>query len=351
MALTDRKLMILQAIIDDYILTGIPVGSRTLSKREDINLSSATIRNEMADLEEEGYLEQPHTSAGRLPSDKAYRLYVDTLMRTARLNDREISYIRGYFSDKIGEVESAINNTAKVLSDITNLTSVVMTPQISKVKINRIQLVKLAGRRALLVIVFNTGLLKDVMIQVPETIDSSYLDMISNMISERVRGLTLPQAMNEINNIMNTEMPVHRDFVNNILVAVRKNTVEQTGSRQIILGGTQNIFNHPEYRDVDKARNFLKLLETKEPLYDMLSRSTDMEFTIRIGKENEIDELKNMSVVTATYRIGDTNIGSFGVIGPTRMDYSRVLSVMNYVGSSINELLSCYVSIKDKEEG
>ena len=348
MALTDRKLMILQAIIDDYILTGIPVGSRTLSKREDISLSSATIRNEMADLEEEGYLEQPHTSAGRLPSDKAYRLYVDTLMRTARLNDQEINYIKGYFSNKMGEVESAISNTARVLSDITNLTSVVMTPQISKVKINRIQLVKLSGQRALLVIVFNTGLLKDVMIQVPETIDSSYLDMISNMISERVRGLTMPQAMQVINDIMNGEMPVHRDFVNNILTAVRRNTAEQMGS-QIILGGTQNIFNHPEYRDVDKARSFLKLLETKEPLYDMLSRSTDMEFTIRIGKENEIDELKNMSVVTATYRIGDTNIGSFGVIGPTRMDYSKVLSVMNFVGASINELLSCFVSIKDKE--
>ncbi|MBR4078845.1 MAG: heat-inducible transcription repressor HrcA [Christensenellaceae bacterium] len=350
MALTDRKLLILQAIIDDYILTGIPVGSRTLSKREDIRFSSATIRNEMADLEEEGYLEQPHTSAGRLPSDKAYRLYVDTLMRTSRLSENEIRYIRGYFSDKMGEIESAINNTAKVLSDITNLTSVVMTPQISKVKLNRIQLVKLSGHRALLVIVFNTGHLKDVMIHVPEDMDSSYLDMISNMISERVRGLTLPQAMNEINKIMNGDLAIHREFIDNILTAVRSKSVEQTG-KQIILGGTQNIFNHPEYRDVEKARNFLKLIETKEPLYNMLSQSTDMEFTIRIGKENEIDELKDMSVITATYRVGDTNLGSFGVIGPTRMNYAKVLSVMNLVGASINELLSCFVSINDKEEG
>ena len=350
MALTDRKLLILQAIIDDYILTGIPVGSRTLSKREDIRFSSATIRNEMADLEEEGYLEQPHTSAGRLPSDKAYRLYVDTLMRTSRLSENEIRYIRGYFSDKMGEIESAINNTAKVLSDITNLTSVVMTPQISKVKLNRIQLVKLSGHCALLVIVFNTGHLKDVMIHVPEDMDSSYLDMISNMISERVRGLTLPQAMNEINKIMNGDLAIHREFIDNILTAVRSKSVEQTG-KQIILGGTQNIFNHPEYRDVEKARNFLKLIETKEPLYNMLSQSTDMEFTIRIGKENEIDELKDMSVITATYRVGDTNLGSFGVIGPTRMNYAKVLSVMNLVGASINELLSCFVSINDKEEG
>ena len=350
MALTDRKLLILQAIIDDYILTGIPVGSRTLSKRDDINFSSATIRNEMADLEEEGYLEQPHTSAGRLPSDKAYRLYVDTLMRTSHLSENEIRYIRGYFSNKMGEIESAINNTAKVLSDITNLTSVVMAPQISKVKLSRIQLVKLSGHRALLVIVFNTGHLKDVMIHVPEDMDSSYLDMISNMISERVRGLTLPQAMIEINKIMNGDMAVHKQFIENILTAVRSKSAEQAGN-QIILGGTQNIFNHPEYRDVDKARNFLKLMETKEPLYNMLSRSTDMEFTIRIGKENEIDELKDMSVITATYRVGDTNLGSFGVIGPTRMDYARVLSVMNLVGASINELLSCFVSINDKEEG
>ena len=348
MKLTARKLLILQAIIDDYILTGIPVGSRTLSKRDDIKFSSAIIRNEMADLEEEGYLEQPHTSAGRLPSDKAYRLYVDTLMRVSSLSKSEINYIKGYFAGKMGAVEQAISSTAHVLSEITNLTSIVMTPQFSEVEINRIQLVKLTGKRALLVIVFSTGDLRDVMLNLPEDMDASYMDMVSNLLTERVRGLTLPQAMQAVSNIIKGDVPTHRDFLNSILDAVSKNAAAQT-ENQIILGGTQNIFNHPEYKDVDKARNFLQLLESKEPLYQLLRSSTDMEFTIRIGKENNIPALKDMSVVTATYKIGDKSIGSFGVIGPTRMNYSKVLSVLNHVGNSINELLSYYVDTKDKE--
>ena len=187
--LTERQLLILHAIIDDYIMTGIPVGSRTLSKRDDIRFSSATIRNDMADLEEEGFLEQPHTSAGRLPSDKAYRLYVDTLMRVSALRPEEVKYIRSYFTDKINELELAITNAAKVLSDMTKLTSVVMAPQYSAVEISRIQLVKLSGTRALLVIVFSTGSLKDIVINVPKDLDPAYLDMVSNMLTERVRRL------------------------------------------------------------------------------------------------------------------------------------------------------------------
>ncbi len=337
--LTERKLLILQAIIDDYILTGVPVGSRTLSKREDINFSSATIRNEMADLEEEGFLEQPHTSAGRMPSDKAYRLYVDTLMRVSSLRPDEVKYIRSYFSDKINEVEQAIGNAAKVLSDITKLTSVVMAPQFSTVEISRLQLVKLSGTRALLIIVFSTGNLKDVIINVSEDIEPVYLDMVSNMLTERVRGLTLYEAINELADIIYTDMPNHRDFMNSILDAVKSNAAAGNGHK-LVLGGTQNIFNHPEYQDFDKVKNFLQLIEEKEPLYNLLSSATGLEFSIRIGKENELDELKDMSVVTATYKIGGKNVGSFGVIGPTRMNYARVLSVLGFVGNSMNELLS-----------
>lgn len=337
--LTERKLLILHAIIDDYILTGVPVGSRTLSKRSDIKFSSATIRNEMADLEEEGFLEQPHTSAGRMPSDKAYRLYVDTLMRVASLRPDEIKYIKSYFSSKINEVEQAIGSAAKVLSDITKLTSVVMAPQFSTVEISRIQLVKLTGTRALLVIVFSTGNLKDVIINVPENIEPAYLDMISNMLTERVRGLTLRQAINEISDIIYTDMPSHRDLMDSILDAV-KNNAASSGMHRLVLGGTQNIFNHPEYHDFDKAKNFLQLIEEKEPLYNLLSSATGMEFTVRIGKENELDGLKDMSVVTATYKIGGKSVGSFGVIGPTRMNYAKVISVLSFVGRSMNELLS-----------
>ena len=169
--ITERQLLILQAIIDDYILTGIPVGSRTLSKRQDISFSSATIRNEMADLEEEGYLEQPHTSAGRMPSEKAYRLYVDTLMKVSALNTEEAGAIRAYFDNKYGEMEKVIRTTAKVLSDMTNMTSVVLPPQLSRIDVKRIQLVKISETKMLIIFVFNTGMIKDMMVAVGEELE------------------------------------------------------------------------------------------------------------------------------------------------------------------------------------
>lgn len=348
MALTERKLIILQAIIDDYITTGIPVGSRTLSKHKDLNYSSATIRNDMADLEEEGYLEQPHASAGRMPSDKAYRLYVDTLMRVSVLDSREIEYIEKYFTSRIDELEQIIDNAAKVLSDITNLTSVVLAPKYTNVEINRIQIVKLAGEKALLLIVFDTGLVKDVLIDVPHNMDASYFDMISNLITDKVRNLTLAEVAAEVMQIMQGEVAVHRDFVSSLFTTVIRNANANTSS-QVILGGAQNMFNYPEYRDAQKAKNFLQLLESREPLYEMLSRATDMEFTVHIGRENDIDELKDMSVVTATYKIGKRNTGSFGVIGPTRMDYGRVISVLGHVGASMNEIFSGFLPNDEKE--
>ena len=166
MTMDARKFRILKAIIDDYILTAIPVGSRTISKKYEMGLSSATIRNEMADLEEEGYLEQPHTSAGRLPSDKAYRLYVDTLMRASSLQDEEIQLIRQYFGTRMGEIESVIETTAKVLSDVTHMTSLVLAPQLSKIELKRIQIVRISDQKAIMLFVFSTGMVKDVMIDI-----------------------------------------------------------------------------------------------------------------------------------------------------------------------------------------
>ena len=338
MALTDRKTKILQAIIDDYILTGIPVGSRTLSKRGDLKLSSATIRNEMADLEEEGYLEQPHTSAGRMPSDKAYRLYVDTLMRVSSLSGQDRDQIKAYYDEKMSEMEGVVNATAKVLSDVTHMTSLVLPPQIDKTEIKRIQIVKLSEVRGLLIFVFNTGLVKDTLIPLEPGMDESYLEMISNVLTEKVANQRLGQAVASVRSLMSQEMSEHRQFMEQLLAVVQSRSKPKRGS--IVLGGANNIFNHPEYRDLDRARGFLQLLEAEDVLYNLLDSTMDMEFTIKIGHENEVDELKNMSVITATYRAGEETIGSFGIIGPTRMDYARVLSVMNYIGESINQILN-----------
>lgn len=342
--ITERQLAILQSIIDEYILTGVPVGSRTLSKRSELNLSSATIRNEMADLEEFGYLEQPHTSAGRRPTEKAYRLYVDTLMKVSRLNQQEVMIIKHYFDTKLQEIENVIETTAKALSDMTNMTAVVMSPQMKKEEIKRIQIVKLSEQKALLVFVFNTGIVKDVMVHIDDGVDAQYLEMLSNLLTEKAQNLGAQDAAKAIREILYSDLPEHRSFLNALLSAVGAN-VQSRG--EVILGGAKNIFNHPEYKDIDKAKDFLALLETKDKLYDMLKQTQDMEFTIKIGRENELDQLKDMSVVTATYKIGDENIGSFGIIGPTRMDYGKIVSIMGYIGTSINDILRSFLSIDE----
>lgn len=342
MKLTERKLRILQALIDDYILTGVPVGSRTLSKRADLGISSATIRNEMADLEEEGYLDQPHTSAGRTPSDKAYRLYVDTLMQVSQLDKSEVQLIKSYFNTKMVKMAEIVDVTAKALSDMTKLISVVMAPELEKIPLKRIQIVKISERTAIVLFVFSNGIVKDSIINVPEDVSGEYMEFLSKILSETVENKALSEALVDINYVLKTDMENHRAFIYQLLESIRKNAYSD-GVKNVVLGGAQNIFFHPEYQDVESARNMLKLMETKDTLYNMLKQATNMEFTIKIGSENLMPELKDMSVITATYKVKGKTIGSFGVIGPTRMNYSRVLSVLSCVGGSMNEILSNYL--------
>lgn len=348
MGLSQRKRLILRAIIDEYINTGAPVGSRTLSKREEIGISSATIRNEMADLEEMGYLYSPHTSAGRQPTDLAYRLYVDDLMQKRTIDEKEMEFVKHYMEGGSEEIDALMNKTAKLISDTTHLTSVVLAPQMSELTVSRIQIVKVSGHRLLLLIVFNDGTVKDLTVPSHGWTEED-VDAASDMISKKVRGKTLPEAYRILYDDIPQEYSVQRDLVRNVMEAVDGENISQK-DRRLILGGANNIFDHPEYKDVDSAKNFLQLLETKQPLYEMLSKATDMEFTIKIGRENDIEELKNMSVVTATYKVGDKNLGSFGVIGPTRMDYAKVLNVLSCVGKSMNEIMQCYITAGEKED-
>lgn len=337
--LDERKLRILQTIIDDYILTAAPVGSRTISKRTDISLSSATIRNEMSDLEEMGYLEQPHTSAGRIPSEKAYRLYVDSLMNHPSLTEAEIRRIRGHFDRRIQEAEEVISQTARVLSEITDYTSMVMAPQLRKVIVKHIQLVPVSEGRALAVIVTDSGIVRDAFIQVPLQTGADELERYSRMITQSVANRTITEATDILKRDFSSQMSDQRAFFSSIADAINQG-IDKSAKRSIALGGTTNILKYPEYSDMNKARNVLAVLEAKETLYKMLSRSTLMEFTVTIGSENEIEDLLGASVVTATYKIGGSPVGSFGVIGPTRMNYSKVISVLACMGSSLSEVFT-----------
>lgn len=338
MELDARKMRILQAIVDDYILTAAPVGSRTIARNTDIGLSSATIRNEMSDLEEMGFLGQPHTSAGRIPSDKAYRFYVNSIMHRAMLSSAEISAIKDHYSQKLSDVDDIVKQTAYVLSSVTKYTSMVLAPRIHAAKLKYIHLVHLAEDRALVVIVTDAGLARDAMIRLPEGVGEDDLEKLSRTLNNRLAGHRLDEISTlNIKELMG-DLADQRQYLDAITASLRQSLDE--GPRRVELSGARNILNYPEYSDVDRARSLLATIEQKDVLYRMLSGKGDFEFTITIGGENENDDMKDCSVVTARYRVGNEPVGSFGVIGPTRMNYSRVIAVMNQIGMSLSDLFT-----------
>ncbi len=335
MTLDERKYRILLAIIDDYISTAIPVGSRTLSKKQSIGgLSSATIRNEMSDLEELGFLEQPHTSAGRIPSVKAYRLYVESLISGShRITSGEAKQLRLHFDRRARQVEDIIASAAQAISDVTRYTAVVTTPKSLSAHIRRVQLVPITDGAVLLVLVTDMGMVKDVVLHTEGQLTADQLHEISNMLSEQLAGLTSDEIREKLSVISET-FSVHRQFLHGVLKAI-----EQTDRKEVMVGGWANILHYPEYSDSEKARAVLSVLETQDKLLQLLQSVPQMAFTIRIGNETGMPETSDCSVVSMTYRIGDESSGTIGVIGPTRMQYARVIPVLDYVGRALGELL------------
>ncbi|NLJ40728.1 MAG: heat-inducible transcription repressor HrcA [Clostridiales bacterium] len=339
MDLGERKLHILQAIIDNYIISAEPVGSRTVAKKFDIGISSATIRNEMADLEEMGYLEQPHTSAGRVPSDKGYRLYVDRLMKSKGLSPAEADYIKNLYDEKARQIEQIIFQTSKIISDITDYTTFILGPQLDQVLIKHIQLVPMGNNCALLVIVTNAGTIKDSIITIPDSISEDDLYRFSNMLNEMYRDQCLGSISLRPLIKVRESMAQNQEFFNS-LVDVLTDSIEIKGSRELYLGGTTNIFKFPEYRDIVKAKEFLDLMEQKDLLYKLLAHFKGNGVSVTIGEENQYRELQDYSIVTTAYSVGGHVLGTLGIIGPTRMEYSKAVSVMDFMGKTLSRYLT-----------
>lgn len=341
-----RKMRILEAIIDDYILTAAPVGSRTLSKRDDIELSPATIRNEMSDLTELGFLEQPHTSAGRIPSEKAYRLYVNNIMDKAKLTEEETAYIREHLNKRVSEVSDVLRETARMISGITNYTSVVLPPQLKNARLKRISLVPVTEGKALAVIVTNSGVARNAMISVSEKLTPMELEKISSLMTERMKGYKLTDAQSTLIPLLRDEIGEQADvlaqMLENISLAVSDSPVE-------VVGAT-NILDYPEYSDVSKAKSFLSIVESGDCMKRILRSDEGVELTVRIGAENETPEMKDCSVVTVSYRVGNETMGSMGVIGPTRMDYNKVFAVLKCMSESLSSVLSDMLSGDSKAD-
>ena len=338
MELTARKMRILQAIVDDYIASGIPVGSRTISKLWGGEISPATIRNEMSDLYEMGYLRQPHTSAGRIPSEKAYRFYVDRMLQVPPLSRGETARLKEYLTGRTDQVGEVIHSTARLLSEATQYASIGMAPTLEQVKIRQIRLVPVSENRALAVIVTDKGFVNDLFLKLPGGVEDRELDMISNALTVRMRGrstMELPQVAEELVQ----ELHANRRVFSSLIDALRESD-RSPNTRGVVFDGGQNLFLYPEFNDQERVHSLMTALQTRDTVVDLLQRGGgELSVKITIGMESGIDDLYDTSVVTATYAIEGQPLGTFGVIGPMRMDYRRVIAVMRQINQVWNEIL------------
>ena len=338
MDLNHRKLRLLRAIVDEYILSGTPVGSKVLSQNPSFKLSSATIRNEMADLEDLGYLEQPHTSAGRVPSDKAYRLYVNNMMQRSNLTEDEVKVMSAYCENKVKGLDAVMRETANVLSRLTHYTALVMMPESSTNRLRHLQLVPLAEGYALVVVVTDAGVARDAVIEVPADMGADELDRISRTISQRYYNCRMSEVGEKMTKELGGELLDKGTFLTDLVDTMKASS--GTNAHRIALSGTNNMLDFPAYSDLERARRLLAAVEKKDSMYRLLKNSEPFEISFRIGSELGQDIFSDCSLVTATYRIGTMPVGTMGVIGPTRMPYGKVVSVLDYMSKSLGSILT-----------
>lgn len=334
----ERKIQILASIIKDYIETAEPVGSRTIAKRYDLGISSATIRNEMADLEDMGYLDKTHSSSGRKPSDKGYRLYVDKLIGVPALSYEERLYIKNKILESaIYQVDNMIKQAASLMSELTNLISVAKTPSASKSAIKAIQLLRVNKTDVILIIVTNSGIIKNNLVRLTNPLDDDMIIKINNLLNLKLRNLNVEEINLKVINSIKNGLKGYDDLFNTIISALYDSLVNEDSSK-VIVEGTSNIFNCPEYYNIDKARDFLSLINDEKEMKEILNTSGTL--TVTIGSENQVKNARDCSIITAQYLVDNKPIGSIGIIGPTRMPYSKILSIMNTVVKEINSSIS-----------
>lgn len=338
MNLGDRKRLILQAIIEDYINTAEPVGSRTISKKYLTNTSSATIRNEMADLEEMGYIEQPHTSAGRIPSDKGYRLYVDQMMGQQELNKSQDDMIKREFTDTLGEIDRLIKHASKLLSQMTQYTSIITTPQVKKTYLKHIQLIKIDAGTVLAIIITDAGIVRNSVLRLVRDVPNDVLEKISKALNDSLCGVCVEDIADIILKDTHEGYAGYKEIVEQILPELIQ-TLIYSDKVEVYHDGAANILNLPEFNDINKARRFFNTLEEKDLLFNVLKDSQE-NINVSIGSENKYEQLQNCSLITATYKVNGKTIGSIGVIGPTRMEYSKVISIVDCMTNNLSDILT-----------
>ncbi len=339
MKLSERKKKILQYVVDDYISTAQPVSSKSITEKYMQDISSATVRSELAGLEEMGYLSQLHTSSGRVPSTEAYKLYVKELMDKGKLTGKEIGAIKNAFRDHSDNLEQVVQNTVKVISELTDYTSVAVANHSGKEKILKLDIFRHKANQALLLIVTETTLIRDKFISIPESMTDAQIEDASRLISKLFVGKELGE-INSMSVTVREEFAGYRDIFESVMNAI-EDYVENDHTN-VVMEGEGKILNHPEYNnDSEKMKNFLSVVTSKDRLAELLSDDNDnIEINIKIGGEDDKSMPSDCSLVTATYSASGVKIGTYGVIGPLRMDYQKVVSVLEGVGRILEDIIN-----------
>ncbi|BBN99243.1 heat-inducible transcriptional repressor HrcA [Sporolactobacillus terrae] len=336
--LTDRQLFLLQLLVNDYVVSAEPVGSRSIAKRDDVHFSPATIRNELADLEEMGFLEKTHLSSGRVPSEKGYRFYVDHLLSPVLLSEDEVGNIRHAYRKKFSEKEELIRVTAQVLSEFTNYTAIMLGPELMDMRLKHIQMVKLNQTQGVLIIVTDTGHVENKMVTFPKSIRAEDIEKIINILNDKLENVPLYQLQARLNKEISNVMRLHiRDY--NRVMNMLQESLTMDDPEQIFCSGKNNILAQPEFQDVKKIISLLNVLEGKEIVHEIMSMpATGLH--IRIGRENKLNGIEDCSLITTTYSMGGEHLGTVAVIGPKRMAYPRVVTLIDTVSKILTENLT-----------
>ncbi|RTZ90832.1 MAG: heat-inducible transcription repressor HrcA [Deltaproteobacteria bacterium] len=341
--LSKREQEILRLVVNEYIQTAEAVGSRTLSKKTGIGLSPATIRNIMRDLEELGYLRQPHISAGRVPTERGFRYYVDSIINVRGISPEEKQMIEQYLKEGNREVPKLLQEVSRALSDLSHYAGLVMAPKLETIRLKHIDFVKLRDDQILVILISYTGIVQNWLIEDEFNLSNSDLTRMSNYLNSIIEGHTLYETREEILTQMEREKARYDEMMKHALAlgkAVIDTTFEKSVDRDVIIEGKTNIFEEPEFEDIERMKAIFKAFEEKSKLVKLLDKSlTASGVQIYIGSESQMEDFQDLSLITATYTNGSSVLGTLGVLGPTRMNYTKVIPVVDYTAELVSEIL------------
>jgi heat-inducible transcriptional repressor len=338
--LNEREQSILHHVVHNYIQTAIPVGSRYISKHFESSLSAASIRNVMADLEELGFLSHPHTSAGRVPTDLGYRFYIDYLMEMQQLGDDEKLRIRQQL-DQTNDADEMLRETSKLLGKISHQLSIVTSPHLSSGVFEKIELIPIASSKLLVVISIRTGIVRTIMMEIGVEVPRDHLDQVGHLLNERLSGLTLHEIRDSFVDRVRDMQSEQTGLIRLFIESVDQLFTDSKERDKVLIGGTKNIIEHPEFIDPKNFRSVIELIENEDIIVHLLEKHDELQkgFVVTIGAENKDETAKEYSFVTGIYDVEGVT-GRVGVIGPTRMNYSKVIPLVDYVAQTIAKMLS-----------